>query len=204
MSIDPSIQVDGWEAVSESLEELRAGCEGAGQFLASRFDELESLVTGFVREREEWLSERARANAELKHLTMRLEHLEEEHTLTLAERESLQKEHVLLEGELDHVRRRAAQLAEHLEDERRMGGEQASHWRDEFRRLRSVLEDLTARVDMGTPSMAAAARSQPDPRTTRSPESAGREHDHALESVQAQFELLQKDASRRREDGVVG
>jgi chromosome segregation ATPase len=123
------------------------------------------------------------------------------------ERDAILQERSLLEAELDHVRRRAAQLAEHLEDERRSGSEQEQHWREEFRRHRGLLEDLTSRLATlpatpvgGAPAYTAA---QPAPQAAQaapSPAPAPPQNDAALEAVRAQFELLQKEAIRRRRE----
>lgn len=203
MSIDPSVQFDGWEAVSESLEKLLAENEESGQFLVSRFEVLESLVTEFVREREQCLRDKDRAEEDLNNATIRLERLDEEYRTVRDERDSLRQEHALLEAELDHVRRRAAQVAEHLEDERRAGSEQDEHWRAEFRRLRNVLEELTSRVNAAplpapsvTPGRSDAVATAPS--TVAGP--SQRSPDAALESVREQFEMLQKDVNRRRKD----
>lgn len=105
--------------------------------------------------------------------------------------EESRQEQAVLETELDAVRTRAAELAEALAEQKRQAEEQQAQWVDELRRQRSLLERLTrALAESPAPRSAAPA-----------PDGASREvqaADTALESVMAQFEMLQRDVARRR------
>ena len=103
---------------------------------------------------------------------------------------ALRQEHAVVECELDAVRTRAAELAEALDVERRAHNQQQGIWAEELHRMRRVLESLAQRAaapaGVPTPAPAAAAVGSADP---------------VLDSVMAQFALLQKDVARRRSAG---
>jgi len=112
------------------------------------------------------------------------------------ERVLLEQERASLEAELESVRNRAAEMSETLAQQKREMGEERAQWAEELKRQRRLLESLSAqqappaRNSNVPPSPASET---PSPAKTGTPES-----DPVLDSVMAQFELLQKDLARRR------
>jgi chromosome segregation ATPase len=111
-----------------------------------------------------------------------------------AERDAAVHERMLLEAELETLRCRTAELAESLEEQKRRASDQQTQWVGELRQQRALLATLATRL---TEQKLAAV--QP-PAATRgaSRAASGGDGDPALESVLAQFEMLQKDVARRR------
>jgi chromosome segregation ATPase len=112
------------------------------------------------------------------------------------ERDELQKERAQLEAELEAVRNRAAEMTESLAQQKREIAQERGQWAEEIKRLRHLLESLStqpaapARESDSPPASSAEARG-----SSKSPNG---ESDPVLDSVLAQFELLQKDLARRR------
>jgi len=107
-----------------------------------------------------------------------------------------------LENELEAARRRAAELAESLEQQNLERTQQQLVWTDELAHIRCLLEDLSQR-----PKEAAqtddTGRESPDEQPTEAPPVATKTveadpTDPVLDSVLAQFEMLQRDVARRR------
>jgi hypothetical protein len=120
------------------------------------------------------------ANCELE---LKLCDLERQHVM-------LEQDRAVLEKELESVRNRASELAESLADQKRQAVQQQSQWTLEIQRMRSLLEALVRQThtsEIDHPAKASTASSTAD---------AG--SDPALDSVLAQFEMLQQDRVRRR------
>ncbi len=113
------------------------------------------------------------------------------------ERVELEQERASLEAELEAVRNRAAEMSENLAQQKREMAQERAEWAEEFKRLRCLLESLSQRQAVvlqetaGTPIAAPAHV----PAATERPAS---DTDPVLDSVMAQFELLQRDMTRRR------
>jgi chromosome segregation ATPase len=124
----------------------------------------------------------------------------------MAERHaSLEREHALLELELDTVRARAAELSETLAAEKRAFGQQQNAWTEELQRMRRVLEQIAERRDeVEVPPIVAPLAAPGSKRPTAAKEAATQAamaEDPVLDSVMAQFAMLQKDVARRRSAG---
>jgi len=118
------------------------------------------------------------------------------------ERAGSERERAVLENELETLRARNAEMARLLDQEKHQVTEERSQWGDEIRRLRQVMELMSAgRAGKHTPEPAVPARPSTDARTNPSPLATVGGPDSVLDSVIAQFELLQKDAARRRKRG---
>lgn len=111
-----------------------------------------------------------------------------------AEREAAVHERMLLEAELETLRCRTAELAESLEEQKRRASDQQTQWVGELRQHRALLATLATRL---TEQKLAAVQPPAATRGT-SRATSGEDGDPALESVLAQFEMLQKDVARRR------
>jgi len=140
--------------------------------------------------------------------------LEQERTAALEEQvrnlqtqlTTAEQERTNLETELEFVRHRAAELLEMLGEQRRQMAEERATWWAELKRLRRLMEVLLdhqletpggyqgdARADGVQPRVVGYEDIEPLNKT-------GTE-DAALDSVSQQFELLQRDFSRRRRSG---
>jgi chromosome segregation ATPase len=118
------------------------------------------------------------------------------------ERAEWQQERAVLETELEAVRNRVAELSETLADEKRSVAEERANWSGELKRMRRLLERQpgpqveSAAVPMSAPPQSATGVPPAEP----SPAAASG-GDPVLNSVAAQFEMLQKDLARRRKAG---
>ena len=128
----------------------------------------------------------------------------------------LEQEKQLLESELESVRNRAVEMANTLAEQKREAAQQQNQWADEIKRMRRLLEDVSHRLADAVPAAtgSAAASAAPPPTAaaasaasapyaaTAANKAAPSGEDPVLESVLAQFEMLQRDLARRRADGV--
>ena len=105
----------------------------------------------------------------------------------------LQHERAMLEAELETVRRRVVEMAETASSEKQRTAQERSEWSKEFKQLRKLLEVQTL-SPAKTPAPAEAV-----PAAAAQVAAGG--GDPMLESVMAQFDMLQKDIARRRTGG---
>ncbi len=132
--------------------------------------------------------------------------LEEQVRYLQAQLTTAEQERTSLETELEFVRHRAAELLEMLGEQRRQMAEERATWWAELKRLRRLMEVLLdhqletpggyqgdVRADGVQPRVVGYEDIEPLNKT-------GTE-DAALDSVSQQFELLQRDFSRRRRSG---
>jgi chromosome segregation ATPase len=100
-----------------------------------------------------------------------------------------EQERIGMEAELEAVRARAADLSEALAEQKRQAAQQQAGLAGELGRMRSLLEALCGQMR----GQSVAGEARPTPR-----EAAAAGGDPVLESVLAQFEMLQQDVARRR------
>ena len=123
------------------------------------------------------------------------------------QRQLLEQERAVLESELEAVRNRAAEMAETLAQQKRQMAEQRQQWNDELRRMRRLLERLTGQL-ADQPSSPRAEREETEEPAQGAvasqtvSASSATVGDAVLDSVMAQFQMLQKDRARRREMAV--
>jgi hypothetical protein len=111
------------------------------------------------------------------------------------ERAQFDQERMLLEAELEAVRGRAAEMAETLAEERRQTAQERAQWTQELKQMRRLMEMLSAqRFVPATPGEPHAMHVEP-PEPVTAAVGGG---DPILNSVVAQFEMLQKDRARRK------
>ncbi len=115
------------------------------------------------------------------------------------ERAQLDQERVVIETELESVRNRAAEMAENLAEQRREMSSEREQWAQELKRMRRLLENISAHRMAPLPVETPPAPSEPHESAASSSGGAG---DPVLDSVMAQFEMLQKDIVRRRRAGA--
>jgi DNA repair exonuclease SbcCD ATPase subunit len=206
-----------WE---ELLEQVRQDYRALRESLPGRDAEADPWAT-ILGELTETRGELSEARSEIQRLSAPVESLAQgaparqaneelraEIDAMRGERDAMRAERQLLEAELENVRRRAEQLANMLDEQKRTAAEQESYWRGELRRQCSLVERITAQwVQTLPPASAEGAahpvQGSPEATATASGPRGGtvgsaRGDNAALESVRAQFELLQKDAARRR------
>jgi DNA repair exonuclease SbcCD ATPase subunit len=222
VSSDPVIQLADWEGVREALAEIRAGREDFGRFFAEMFGEMEAMLADarneliqareeFRRQREEFEAARAKPTRTEpdNDLSGELSHAEQECR-------ALREERAVLESELETVRARAAEMTESLDEQKKRTAQQQARWEDEFHWQRRLLEEVAGRLsdhalgagDMPLQSQQEAGPPEsvklhtlPQPRPAETPTETD---DGVLDSVLAQFQMLQKDVARRRRKSQAG
>ncbi len=136
----------------------------------------------------------------------------------------LEQERAALEEELESVRSRAVGMAQSLAEQKKQMAEEHAEWAAELRQLRRILDKQAAWIsqhaEMGAVPWAHPSGQYPPPGTDGYPNAAaaaagyGRSHpagfpaaggapprqaDPVVGSLISQFELLQKDVARRKE-----
>lgn len=164
--------------------------------------ELVEAQAEIQRQREALEASRAAASAEAATESSDSKELREQLQRLEQERAALAQERTLLEAELDAVRSRSAELAESLGQHQRQMAEDRARWADELKSLRRLVERLAEQTpERETVSVAAATTlSAPPANARREASEAGA--DPVLDSVMAQFAMLQKDLSKRRKANV--
>jgi chromosome segregation ATPase len=184
---------DQLRQILETVEQERASLRSALEETRERAAEL-ARVAGELNEARRGIEE-ARASAEAVasrgdgELRQQLAELQRD-------RENLYHERAALEAELESVRNRAAEMAEALAEQKHEISEERAQWTEELKRLRRVLESLSSQRTQ-QPFVA-----EPHPPAVPGAPVAGRTatgSDPVLESVMAQFEMLQRDLARRRQ-----
>lgn len=188
--------------VLEEVERERAALRDAMQAAQAQMSQLSQATLEFAearkaigeeRERLATLkSEPAQASADPQ-ITQQISQLEQE-------RSTLEQERVVLETELEAVRSRAAEMSETLSQQGRQMAEERAQWSEELKRMRRLLEELAKRPAAAPAAEEPVAASTPNEGRTSGGKAApaGSNGDPVLSSVMAQFEMLQKDLTRRR------
>jgi chromosome segregation ATPase len=197
-----------WTPVRDTLAALRAGHESLDLFVAQLFSGLESMRERLDQhdrhikeERRRIAEERERLAAERSQWQTQKQqtvHNTPDSTRLITE---LEQERGMLEEELETVRRRCEDLAQTVADQKRQLTEERAEWTAEFRQLRKILDKqsqiLVERVEHNQAAPLAVVTAPADGGNTAA---AGRGGvDPVLGSVISQFQLLQKDAARRRQ-----
>ena len=171
-------------------ERSAAVSESHGAELARMADELAAARQDLAEAREEIRGQREL----LSEVSLRSEGASDRETDVQMEQErsAWTQERAVLETELDTVRDRAAELADALEEERQRAQGDRKNWSDELRQMRQLLQSLseqkkTSGSESVTPIPVEAEPAEPNDI-----------QDPVLDSVMAQFEILQKDLARRR------
>jgi len=190
--------------------------EGAGEALVEleqsrrALSELKEQLAEVTADRDRLASELDVVSTEAEHMTVTAQELTETRAELATMREQLtetspedgadsvvlrkqlqemERECVGLENDLEQVRNRAAEFAEAAEKEKRMASQERHEWAGELKEMRRMLEQQNASSSQGP----AATTS-----TSEHVAAAAAVSDPVLDSVLAQFEMLQKDRGRRR------
>lgn len=163
-----------------------------------------SRLAGSALELADSQGQLAQARADMLDLQHRLAQAEKRlHGESQQQIRALEHERISLETELESVRNRIAQMAEEATQEKRRMAEERAEWSGELRQLRRAIEK-NAVMSSHHSHVEDSHRTAPTPSTETESNpgaaAAGGE-DPVLDSVMAQFEMLQKDLSRRRTGG---
>ncbi|MEZ6070330.1 MAG: hypothetical protein R3C10_08630 [Pirellulales bacterium] len=174
---------------SQRLESEQQRIEQWADDCQRRADELVDEQSQFEQRREELDRQLADATAEVTLLREQMAAANAADGCTSERVMKLEQERQALEEELELVRQRAAALVETADEERRDFESQKSLWMRDMKELRRSLE-----VNAPTPA-------QPEVTANTVPAAAApvnkAPRDTALDSVMAQFEMLQRDLARR-------
>ena len=174
MSADSTIPLEGLSDVREALGTVRTIYGECAEFFSGVFSRLES-VSDAMKARE---LARDRQLGEFKR-----------------QQQLWDQERTILEHELETVRNRAAELSESLAQQKRDAEMQQNQWAAEFKRMREMLQEMACRMAEGGVETAAPA---PTENRSHGHPSGSDGADPVLNSVMAQFQILQSDAARRR------
>jgi predicted nucleic acid-binding Zn-ribbon protein len=199
------------EPVQETLAELQASHDEFGQFFGDICDQLqrlslevlarhraldlaagqqavhdgaasESCFQRLWEEVQQLRGDLATFHDETRQAWQEFRGIREEFDDARKQRDAWDQERARLESELEAARHRAEEMVEALAEQKRHVTQQQAEWAGELKRMRSLLESVSARVasDAGRPGGTAVV------------------NDPVLDSVVAQFEMLQKDVARQR------
>jgi chromosome segregation ATPase len=202
LASDP-VEDNRWELLLKEFEEDRAELRGTQQTVKQQIAQLTAVADDLAMARNEFQTVRgelARHSEELTTVRSQTLAASQEAELSIKnkildmeqQQSLLEKERAVMETELESVRSRAMEISELLAEQKRMSVPQQSQWADELQQMRTLLETLTRQITetkrqsesspVVKPSSGVAAVALGDP---------------VLESVLAQFEILQQDRFSR-------
>jgi hypothetical protein len=213
------VRVD-WTPVRETLSLLRSGQESIDLFVGQLFgeldrmrDRLEQQERKLREERNELLEERRAFDEHKAHSASVADGATGGDPANVSE---LERERSELENELEAVRQRCEELSATVAEQKRQLTDERAEWTAEFRQLRKILDKqsqlLAQRVEpiSGTPTTTTTVNFPHMASTETAPVASGvavapaqppnaAAIDPVLGSVMSQFQMLQKDAARRRQ-----
>jgi hypothetical protein len=208
------VRVD-WTPVRETLSLLRSGQESIDLFVGQLFGELDRMRDRLeqqerkLREERNQLLEERRAFDEQAHSAGSADGTLGGDPANVSE---FQRERAELENELETVRQRCEELSATVAEQKRQLTDERAEWTAEFRQLRKILDKqsqlLAQRVEPAPGALAPAptitvphlaAAPTPQPVAAAVPQQHAAAIDPVLGSVMNQFQMLQKDAARRRQ-----
>ena len=193
-------QHDQWRAEQEASHAQIAQLAGVTAELADTRRELTDVREEVLKRREEL---ECAALAEVPSCSTDVDDTErrklDEKVRQLEQHESeLQRERSELESDLEQVRNRAAELTESLAEQKRIAADQQTQWTGELKRLRQLMEGMSLMLSQGG-TETSPPPAKPDKRAEPAEEvNSGGEEDPVLDSVMAQFEMIQRGLARRR------
>lgn len=184
-------------AIRAAMAEIAAGCDQSEQFFTRLFDDLDALLANLAQQHQAWLDQHQSAGKESESLREQLQRFERQQA-------AWEQDRVAMENELEVVRNQAADLSEKLAEQKRQLETREAEWTQELREMRRLLEMMAQRqfeqhesADNRQPAACAAA-APAGGAVGDSPGEPATPDDPVLDSVMAQFQLLQKDLARRR------
>jgi septal ring factor EnvC (AmiA/AmiB activator) len=206
--------------IKQTLASLRSNQEAFAGFVTEVFSDVSAMQKRLANLHHSLEQERTHVAAEREQLAKLREQLStsnpREGTELQTKVTELEQERSTLEEELESVRSRAVGLETTLAEQKREMAEENARWSAELRQLRRTLDKQAAWITQQTENNANAwdDGSQPtqsvrgaDQRThpTSFPTGAPvRAADPVVGSILSQFEILQKDVARRREQASNG
>lgn len=178
------------------MSEIAAGCDQSEQFFTRLFDDLDALLANLAQEHQAWLNEHQSAGKQSEALRGQFQQLQRQQA-------AWEQDRVALENELEMARNQAAELTENLAEQKRQLETKEAEWTQELREMRRLLEMMAQRQleqrenDRSQPALCAAAAPAANAAGGAAGEPATAD-DPVLDSVMAQFQMLQKDLARRR------
>jgi chromosome segregation ATPase len=213
-----------YSPIKQTLASLRANQESFANFIAELFDDVATMQQRLVEAHSELQKERdqiaedRRLLAEERQLPRADDQADSELQAKVAE---LEQDRSALEEELESVRTRAVSMAETLATQKREMADESARWSAELRQMRRTLDKQAAWITQQTEingahaaaSQDTVANGQPPFYTQNNnsgqrhptsfpnaqPGVAARQTDPVVGSILSQFEMLQKDIARRRE-----
>jgi chromosome segregation ATPase len=165
---------------------------------SAKDQQMQQLLTEAGRERAELRNLQETIQSQIARLASVASELAEHHSgLTDLRSGLLEQERTQMESELETVRNNAAKTAEALAEQKRLAAQQQAEWAAELKRMRRLLENVAARMDDGM-TEATADKRPSEPAASAAALAAVAGCDPVLDSVVAQFEMLQKDVARRQ------
>jgi chromosome segregation ATPase len=206
ISAPDAIENNRWDSLLKKLEEDRAEIRGEQQSVQQQIVRLAAAAEDLTAARSEFQAVRgelARQGEELTAVRSRTlaasQEVEESIKNKIRDVEQqqslLEKERAAMEKGLESVGNRAAEIAELLAEQKRLSDTQQNHWEEDLRQMRTLLEGLTRQIA----ERRRQAESSPAVKPT-SGVAAAASGDPVLDSVLAQFELLQQDRLFRRSE----
>ncbi len=217
--------------IQQSLAALHAGQESFAQFVVDLFGDLEAMQQKLLNVQAELCEERGKLAEERQRFSEQNNkppvgsETDESLQSKVAE---LEQDRAALEEELEGVRARAVGMAQTLAEQKRQMAEEHAEWSAELRQLRRTLDKqaswISQHAEIGAASYGSGDPYLPQTASTNgfaagtAPGHNGRGHptyfpnaasapaprlaDPVVGSILSQFELLQKDVARRREQLV--
>jgi septal ring factor EnvC (AmiA/AmiB activator) len=203
-----------YSPIKQTLASLRSNQEAFASFVAELFGDVSAMQKRLVdlhhsleRERAQVAAERERLAKEREQLSATESHEDPALQTKVAE---LEEERCTLEEELESVRSRAVDLEATLAAQKREMADENARWSAELRQLRRTLDKQAAWITQQTESNANLDEASQPRQSVRGPDqrthptsfpngAAARTADPVVGSILSQFELLQKDVARRRE-----
>lgn len=204
MSASEAMDNNHWEFLHKEFEEDRAELRETQQTVRQQIGQLKGVADDLAAARSEFQTVRgeiARHSDELTAARSQTAATSEEAEAGIKEKiremeqqkSLLEKERAVMEKELESVRSRAAEMAELNAEQRRLVAPLQSKWSEDLQQMRMMLESLTRQIEESKRAIETSPAERP-----ASGVGAVAMTDPVLESVMAQFEVLQQDRFCRR------
>ncbi len=216
-----------WDMLRQEFAEDREELRHAQQAVGQKIDRLSAVADDLAAARNEFQTVRgdlARHNEELTAVRTQMQAAAQEVEISIKnkildldrQQSLLEKDRALMETGLESVGSRAAEMAELLGEHKRLAAAQQGNWAEELQQIRLMLDVLARHTEehmrqteedklqvLQEKRQAGEEKRQSEPSPAAKPPAgvAGVAlSDPVLESVLAQFEILQQDRHSRRSD----
>ena len=206
--------------IKQTLASLRSNQEAFASFVAELFGDVSAMQKRLVDLHQALEQERTQVAAERERLAKQREQVvtadPHDDSDLQAKVTELEQERRTLEDELESVRLRAVDLETTLAAQKREMADENARWSAELRQLRRTLDKQAAWITQQTennadhwdeslqPTQSVRASDQRTHPTSFPNGAPARAADPVVGSILSQFEILQKDVARRREQANNG